>query len=145
MSKKVVVTYSKSRQSVTRALHQYDYGQILVFDGDQFPEIHEVHFSNEGDKNTTIVFGTNNKVQIPDKYLKTGEDIYAWVYSHVRACDGESVYKVLIPVIKRGSVENQPPDMPMEYIFDGRDASYDDITPCVASEQIINDVPESGT
>lgn len=131
MSKRVVVTYSKSRQSVTRALHQYDYGQILVFSGEEFPELYEVHFSNVGDTKTTVVFGNNQGVRIPDKYLKTGDDINAWIYSHVRACDGESVYKVLIPVIQRGAFAGPDPQTPVEYIFDGRDASdYDDIMPC---------------
>jgi len=145
MSKKVIVTYSKSKQSVTRALHQYDYGQVLVFDGEQFPELNEFHFSNDGDKKVTVVFGNNRGVRIPDKYLKTGKDIVVYAYSHVRACDGESVYKVLIPVEERGAIENQDTPTPVEYIFDGKDAAYEDITPCKTEEYIFDGRDASDT
>lgn len=124
MSKRVVVTYSKSLKSVTRALYQYDYGQVLVFRGEEFPELNEVHFSNVGDTNTTVVFGNNRCTKIPDEYLRTGKDINAWVYSHVKACDGESVYEVLIPVVQRGAIERPPEDTPIEYVFDGRDSEH---------------------
>ena len=145
MSKKVIVTYSKSKQSVSRVLHQYDYGQVLVFEGDEFKELNEFHFSNEGDKQTTVVFGNNRGVRIPDKYLKTGKDIIVYAYSHVRACDGESVYKVLIPVEERGAIEDQGDDKLIEYIFDGKDASYEDETPCKTQEYIFDGRDASDT
>lgn len=145
MSKKVIVTYSKSKQSVSRVLHQYDYGQVLVFEGDEFQELNEFHFSNEGDKQTTVVFGNNRGVRIPDKYLKTGKDIIVYAYSHVRACDGESVYKVLIPVEERGAIEDQGDDKRIEYIFDGKDASYEDETPCKTQEYIFDGRDASDT
>lgn len=145
MSKKVIVTYSKSKQSVSRVLHQYDYGQVLVFEGEGFPELNEFHFSNEGDIKTTVVFGNNQGVRIPDKYLKTGKDIIVYAYSHVRACDGESVYKVLIPVEERGAIEEQNDNTPIEYIFDGKDASYEDETPCKTEEYIFDGRDASDT
>ena len=145
MNKKVIVTYSKSKQSVSRVLHQYDYGQVLVFEGEGFPELNEFHFSNEGDTKTTVVFGNNRGVRIPDKYLKTGKDIIVYAYSHVRACDGESVYKVLIPVEERGAIEEQDDNKPIEYIFDGKDASYEDVTPCKTEEYIFDGRDASDT
>lgn len=145
MSKKVIVTYSKSKQSVSRVLHQYDYGQVLVFEGEGFPELNEFHFSNEDDTKTTVVFGNNRGVRIPDKYLKTGKDIIVYAYSHVRACDGESVYKVLIPVEERGAIEEQNDNTPIEYIFDGKDASYEDATPCKTEEYIFDGRDASDT
>ena len=145
MSKKIIVRYSKSKQSVTRALYQYDYGQVLVFDGEDFPVLNEFHFQNEDDAKATVVFGNNRGVRIPDKYLKTGKDIIVYAYSHVRACDGESVYKVLIPVEGRGAIEDQSDDKPIEYIFDGKDASYEDETPCKTEEYIFDGRDASDT
>lgn len=112
-TRKVHVTYSKSKQSVTRTLYQHDYGQVLVFDGDNFPDMGEFHFQNEGDTKTTVVFGSNSRVLIPDKYLKTGKNIIVYAYSHVRACDGESVYKVLIPVEQRSLIGKEDSQTPV--------------------------------
>lgn len=130
MSKKVYVPYFKSRESVTRALHQYDYGQVLVFDSEEFPSVSEVHFANIDDEKATIVYGNNNCTRIPDKYLKTGKDINAWIYYHSKASDGESVYHVLIPVVQRSAIEASGEVTPIEYIFNGGTASSD-ISECL--------------
>lgn len=89
---------------------QWDYGQILQFEGLELPEAYEVHFSNisiGGESITQI--GGENGVTIPDQFFTTGETIYAWVYLHQGEDDGETVYSVTIPVKKRPQPSDTPP------------------------------------
>ena len=137
MGKSVTVKYSRTKQSVTRALYQHDYGQILVL-GEGFPEINEFHFSNTGGEKTYVQFGDNRGVRIPDEVLADGNDIEVIMYSHVSPCDGESTYKVFIPIIKRNKVEETPCSQPPEYIFDGGDSETEDISRCGVNEYIFD-------
>lgn len=90
------------KSTKTRGLHQWDYGQVLQFDGLDLPSAYTVHFANQpmsGDAKTQV--GGADGVDIPDEYLTTGFPVYAWVYLHTGADDGETVYSVTIPVTKR--------------------------------------------
>ena len=84
------------------SLYQWDYGQVLILDGLELPEAYEVHFSNKpvcGQAEARI--GTEAGVSIPDKLLETGEPVYAFVFLHTAEHDGETVYTVTIPIVKR--------------------------------------------
>ena len=86
----------------TGAVYQYDYGQILQFSGLDLPSAYEVHFSNQesiGTSKTSI--GNEDGVVIPDEYLLSGEKVYAWIFLHEGLDDGETEYKITIPVNKR--------------------------------------------
>ena len=142
----VTAKYSRTKQSVTRALWQHDYGQKLLFEGFDLPETIEVHFSNKGDENTIVKFGDRRGVRIPDELLTSGKDIDAWVYTHKFRCDGESAYHVIIPVMKRGKVEETQDEEPVvEYIFDGKDSEYEDVSPCKVEEYIFDGRDSSDT
>lgn len=94
----------------TTPLYQYDYGQILNFEGVELPMAYEVHFSNNDQKGTAkTVIGNQNGVLIPDEYLLTGEPVYAWVFLHAGEDDGETEYKTMIPVNKRPMKVDQQP------------------------------------
>jgi len=96
--------------SRTKPIWKYDYGQILKFEGVELPMAYEVHFSNNDQKGTAkTVIGNQNGVLIPDEYLLTGEPVYAWVFLHAGEDDGETEYKVTIPVNKRPKVEETEP------------------------------------
>ena len=141
----VTAKYSKTKWSVTRALYQHDYGQTLKFEGFDFGNSVEVHFGNKGDEATVVRFGGPHGVQIPDELLKTGKDIDAWVYMHDRRCNGESVYHVEIPVVKRGKVEDEKPDEPIEYILDGGDSEENIPGGCHVNEYIFDGRDSSDT
>lgn len=86
----------------TTPLYQYDYGQVLKFDGVTLPEVYEVHFSNSAQKGTArSVIGTPDGVLIPDEFLLTGEPIYAWIFLHEGENDGATEYMAMIPVNRR--------------------------------------------
>ena len=89
---------------------QYDYGQVLQFDGLELPEAYQVHFSNVPMTGTAITqIGGADGVTVPDQYFATGEPVYAWVYLHEGEDDGETVYMVTIPVKKRPQPSDEVP------------------------------------
>ena len=101
---------SSARQVTTKPLWQYDYGQALKVEGLSLPEYYEVHFSNENyDGEAKIVMGDSEGVKIPDEYLASGEQIKVWIVLHQGMDDGETVYKISIPVNRRAKPIQDPP------------------------------------
>ncbi len=99
------------RKTTAATLYQYDYGQILQFSGiEDLPAAYEVHFSNDKDAGyTKTQIGNENGVTIPDEYFLNGKPIYAWLYLHAGANDGETVYQVTIPINKRSRPTDYAP------------------------------------
>ena len=90
------------REVTTSPLWQYDYGQILKITGLDLPQAFEVHFSNSRKSGETITqIGTDSQVTIPDMYLTSGADIYAFIFLHDGTDDGETEYVIKIPVRER--------------------------------------------
>ena len=99
-----------TRDARTTPLWQYDYGQILRFSGVSLPNTYEVHFSNTKDRGTAKTsIGNTDGVSIPDEYLISGKSIFAWIYLHTGDNDGETEYRIEIPVIKRAMPNDDPP------------------------------------
>ncbi len=89
---------------VVESRFQYDYGQILKFEGiDNLTPAFEVDFSNREDMGEAItqIGSPSSGVPVPDSLLETGKDIYAYMFLHNQATDGQTRYKVKIPVKKR--------------------------------------------
>lgn len=108
---KIVNAYClrSDRQTVTRALTQYDYGQTLMLHDVTLPETYEVHFSNSEAQGTTkTVIGNADGVEIPDEYLRTGKPVYAFLVLHKDADDGRTVYKIKIPINPRPAPTDEP-------------------------------------
>lgn len=98
-------------------LYQYDYGQILTFCGVDLPDSYEVHFAKEGDTQTVSVLGDSSGVLIPDMYLTTAKTVYAWLFLHEGEDDGETEYKVTIPMLARPEPsETQPTPVQQDII-----------------------------
>ena len=118
-----------SRAARATPLWQYDYGQVLAFDGIDLPSAYEVHFSTELYGESVTQIGDETGVVIPDEYLLTGKTIYAWIYLHTEEDDGETVYTIEIPVRKRSTITEQQPT-PVQ---------QDTITQAIAALQIAVD------
>lgn len=100
--KTTTVSFHGLRITSTVPLYQFDYGQMLLFDDLDLPEAYEVHFSNSDKRgDSTKQIGDETGVIIPDMYFQSGEDIFAWIYLHADDDDGETEYKVKIPINKR--------------------------------------------
>ena len=96
------------RQSITRKLYQYDYGQKINIKGLKLPSTFEVHISNDHKANTAQIYiGNNNEIEIPDKFLLSGQDIYIWIFLHSTETDGETRYTITIPVQTKPKPESQ--------------------------------------
>jgi len=106
----LTANFRLSRRVKTASLYQYDYGQILRFLGICLPDVYEVHFSNADSGGTAYtVLGNADGVMIPDALLATGSTVHAWIFLHDAATDGETEYKVDIPVIRRPKVTDAEP------------------------------------
>ena len=99
----ITASYSNGgRQTITRKIYQYDYGQKINIKGIKLPNTFEFHISNEKKANTAETYiGNNNEIEIPDKFLLSGKDIYIWIFLHATANDGETRYTITIPVQKK--------------------------------------------
>ena len=76
----------------------------------QLPPSYEVHFSNEKDVGTAKTqIGNSTGVNIPDEYIKNGNQIYFWIFLHDGANDGETEYAGIIPILAKPNVTDAPP------------------------------------
>lgn len=106
----ITATFGAMRETRTPPRHQYDYGQILQIRGvTRLPDTYEVHFGNEGSAVAMRVLSDGGQAAIPDALLTTGKDVLAWIFVHTEATDGETVYRVRIPVIPRPRPEDYEP------------------------------------
>ena len=101
MSNIITVTFDNTTVITAAPAYQHDYGKMLQIEGVDLPSTFEVHFCNEGDTVTTTQVGNEGIVTVPDAYFVNGKNILAFIYLHSSANDGETAYKVVIPVRKR--------------------------------------------
>ena len=115
----VTAKFCNSRRTTTRPLTQYDYGQILRIEGIDLPDAYEVDFSNNqytGDSKPQL--GDASGVAIPEEYIKTGKDIYAFIYLHAGESDGETFYWIKIPNELRPARTEETPTPEEQSIID---------------------------
>jgi len=106
----VAAIMSATNPCITRFAWQADYGQVLKIEGVELPFAYEVHFSNQEAGGTTVTqIGDEDGVTIPDQFFQSGADVYAWIYLHTGEDDGETVYKIIIPVRDRPMPSNGTP------------------------------------
>lgn len=99
-------------------LWQYDYGQILKIQGLDLPAVYAVDFANIGDTDSVPMIGDENGVQIPDSLLATGKSIYAYVWLHTGDDDGETEYKICVPVFPRPERSDEEPTPEQQTVID---------------------------
>ena len=107
----VYARFHKNGFFMTRAVHQYDYGQVL--DISEFPNLpasFEMHFATKGDLKSVTQIGMDGVVAIPDILLKTPTTVIAWLYLHDTDKDGETRYVIEIPVRPRAEITDAEPD-----------------------------------
>ena len=85
-------------------LFQWDFGQKLYIKGLSLPEVLEVHFANNREKEaivrTAITQGDYSVVSIPDEMLEKNADIIAYVYL-VGNDYGETIRSVILKIEPR--------------------------------------------
>lgn len=117
MSNIIRAVFCGTTTTSASGLYQYDYGQILKFEGIDLPSTYEVHFCNEGEDETITVLGNADGVEIPDQFLTDGAAVRAWVFLHTGNDDGETEYAVRMPVVERPEpTEEQPTPVQQDII-----------------------------
>lgn len=105
------VVFGPSRTGQTRKAYQYDYGMVLTFPELSLPAAYEVHFANkETGVDSVTQIGNADGVSVPDAMFISGDPVYVWIYLHTGQDDGETVYRALIPVVKRSRPSDATPD-----------------------------------
>ena len=105
----VQAIFRGSRMARTRSLYQYDYGMTLQIVGVELPAAYEVHFADAPTGESMTVIGGEDGVAIPDELLTGGGAIYAWLYIHTGADDGETILSITIPVQARAAITGAEP------------------------------------
>ena len=111
LKQNIIYLYFKGKHLITsKSQYQYNHGQYLYFADLNLPQAFEVHFSNKDRGESKTQIGSNKLVEIPDEYFWSGAlEIYAWVYLHSGTDDGETIYEVKIPLIKRAKPTDEEP------------------------------------
>lgn len=100
------------------SLYQWDYGQLLIISGLDLPSPFECHFANDGDAETITMLGNDSAVTIPDQFLTSGKSINAYIYLHTGDDDGETEYKITIPVLTRPQPSDIEPTPEQQTVID---------------------------
>ena len=118
--KNIIKVYFKGTHLThSKTQYQYNHGMILHFADLNLPQAFETHFANKQHGNSKTVIGSENKVEIPDEYFWTGaNEIFAWVYLHSDVDDGETVYEVRIPLVKRAKPSDEEPLPDQQSVID---------------------------
>ena len=111
LKQNIIYLYFKGKHLITsKSQYQYNHGQYLYFADLNLPQAFEVHFSNKQRGESKTQIGSNKLVEIPDEYFWSGAlEIYAWIYLHSGNDDGETIYEVKIPLIKRAKPTDEEP------------------------------------
>lgn len=111
MSNTTTATFTAGQTAAvadTRLL-QWAYGQVLRLEGLELPATYQVDFSNTEYCGSSIpAVGNAQGVQIPNKLLSTGLNVYAFIWL-IDATGGRTQYRVTIPVTPRPAPELPDP------------------------------------
>lgn len=110
MENVLIVERSETGATVAAPLYQYDYGQVIELRGfEDYPNVIEAHFAARGSEKSVTSIGSRSEIAIPDVCLKAGEPVDVWIFCHTGEEDGETVYRIVIPVIRRAQPDDEKP------------------------------------
>lgn len=121
MRKKVLIANLTScKITQTAGLYQYDYGQVLNIIGTGIDTTVQVHFAN-GTGDALVVLanpdGDTLVAEIPNELLESSGTITAYIY-YTDETSGQTVYKVIIPVIERAKPAEYTPTPQEKSVID---------------------------
>ena len=133
---KVMVKENASRYAVSQPIYKEDYGlYFLIIEGLELPEVYTVDFSNSETTGTSVpMLGNSDGVLIPQQFIKTGQDIFAFLYITGDGF-GRTVYKFKIPNRFRPDRTNEEPEPEEQSLIDQAISALND-----AVEQTAQDV-----
>ena len=126
-----------TRYTVTAPVTKEDYGLYLLIEGADLPDTYEVDFSNEETAGTSVtMIGTaEDGVHIPNQFIKSGRDIFAFLYLVSENC-GRTVYKFRIPNKLRPDRTDIDPDPEEQSLIDQAIATLNDAVEQTAADVV---------
>ena len=117
-SKLIRAVVGSGRYTETAAITKEDYGRIIKIEGIELPETYEIDFSNSRKEGTSVtMIGNADGVLIPQQFIKSGKDIYAFYY-HVGEDFGKTTYIFHIPNRVRPDRTNEQPEPEQQSVID---------------------------
>ena len=117
-SKIIRAVVGGGRYTTTAPLMKEDHGIYLKIEGIDLPATYEIDFSNERKNGTSVtMIGNADGVLIPTQFIKTGKDIFAFLY-HVGEDYGKTVYTFCIPNRIRPDRTNETPEPEQQSVID---------------------------
>lgn len=117
-SKIIRAVVGSGRYTETAAITKEDYGRVLKIEGIELPETYEIDFSNDRKEGTSVtMIGNADGVLIPQQFIKSGKDIYAFYY-HVGEDYGKTTYIFHIPNRLRPDRTDETPEPEQQSVID---------------------------
>lgn len=130
----ITANLSHGKQFVTASRYMEDYGQILKIEGIDLPSVYQVDFSNNLMRGTSMtVLGNADGVAIPDQYISTGRDVYAFLYL-VGDSWGRTIATIRIPNKTRPTRTDAIPTPTQQGIIDQTIAALNDAVESTAAD-----------
>ena len=130
----ITANLSHGKQFVTASRYMEDYGQVLKIEGIDLPSVYQVDFSNNLMRGTSMtVLGNADGVAIPDEYISTGRDVYAFLYLTGDSW-GRTIATIRIPNKTRPTHTNAIPTPTQQGIIDQTIAALNDAVESTAAD-----------
>ena len=130
----ITANLAHGKQYVTASRYMEDYGQVLKIEGIDLPSVYQVDFSNNLMRGTSMtVLGNADGVAIPDEYISTGRDVYAFLYLTGDSW-GRTIATIRIPNKTRPTRTNAIPTPTQQGIIDQTIAALNDAVESTAAD-----------
>jgi hypothetical protein len=143
----ITANLAHGKQYVTASRYMEDYGQVLKIEGIDLPSVYQVDFSNSLLRGTSkTVLGNADGVAIPDEYISTGRDVYAFLYI-TGDMWGRTIATIRIPNKTRPKRTDEIPTPTQQSVIDQTIAALNDAVESTAAdaEQTARDAARAET
>lgn len=130
----ITADLSRGKTYVTASRYMEDYGQVLKIEGMDLPSVYQVDFSNNLLRGTSMtVLGNADGVAIPDEYISTGRDVYAFLYL-TGDMWGRTIATIRIPNKTRPKRTSEIPTPTQQSVIDQTIAALNDAVESTAAD-----------
>ena len=130
----ITANLSHGKTYVTASRYMEDYGQVLKVEGIDLPSVYQVDFSNSLLRGTSkTMLGNADGVAIPDEYISTGRDVYAFLYL-TGDMWGRTIATIRIPNKTRPKRTDEIPTPTEQSVIDQTIAALNDAVESTAAD-----------
>jgi regulator of protease activity HflC (stomatin/prohibitin superfamily) len=130
----IIANLARGKTYVTASRYMEDYGQVLKIEGIDLPSVYQVDFSNSLLRGTSkTVHGNADGVAIPDEYISTGRDVYAFLYI-TGDMWGRTIATIRIPNKTRPKRTSEIPTPTQQSVIDQTIAALNDAVESTAAD-----------